>query len=59
VVSAGGNHSCTVMNTGTSIFSLGKVRCWGWGDAGQLGYGNTSEIGNNETPASAGNVPLL
>jgi alpha-tubulin suppressor-like RCC1 family protein len=50
-IAAGGKHTCAVMATGA-------IRCWGFGDYGQLGYGNTSEIGNNETPASAGDVPF-
>jgi alpha-tubulin suppressor-like RCC1 family protein len=41
-----------------ALFNTGKVRCWGMNDAGQLGYGNTKTIGDNETPASAGNVDI-
>ena len=50
-ISAGGFHTCTLLNTG-------KVRCWGKGTDGQLGYGNENHIGddNGETPASAGDV---
>jgi alpha-tubulin suppressor-like RCC1 family protein len=48
-ISGGGNHTCALLNTG-------NVRCWGSGNAGQLGYGNIFKIGDNETPASAGNV---
>ena len=33
------------------------MRCWGRGTGGALGYGNTNDIGDDETPASAGNVP--
>jgi hypothetical protein len=33
------------------------LRCWGHATEGQLGYGNVNVIGDNETPASAGNVP--
>jgi cysteine-rich repeat protein len=49
-LAAGDAHTCVLTNTGA-------VRCWGHGESGQLGYGNTSDIGDNETPASAGNVP--
>jgi alpha-tubulin suppressor-like RCC1 family protein len=34
------------------------VRCWGGGDNGELGYGNTEVIGDDETPASAGSVAV-
>ena len=34
------------------------VRCWGENVSGQLGYGNTNTIGDNESPGSAGPVPL-
>ncbi|HEX6273102.1 MAG TPA: hypothetical protein VFZ53_08685, partial [Polyangiaceae bacterium] len=34
----------------------GAVRCWGRGATGALGYGNVVDIGDDETPASAGNV---
>ena len=48
-VSAGAQHTCALLNTGA-------VRCWGSNLGGQLGYGNTTSIGDNETPASAGDV---
>jgi len=41
----------------TTIAS-GTVRCWGWGLFGQLGYGNTNDIGDDEYPTVAGPVPL-
>ena len=41
-----------------ALLSNGNVRCWGYNPYGQLGYGNTTTIGDNETPASAGNVSL-
>ena len=34
------------------------MRCWDFGGDGALGYGSTESIGDNETPASVGNVPL-
>ncbi len=48
-ISAGGHHTCALLSTG-------NIRCWGRGSAGRLGYGNTSNIGDNESPASAGDV---
>ena len=33
------------------------LRCWGYNKFGQLGYGHTNHIGDDETPASAGPVP--
>ncbi len=48
---AGGLHSCAVL-------SAGGLRCWGYGASGQLGYGNTNTIGDDETPASAAPVNL-
>ncbi len=50
-VTAGQNHSCVLLGSGA-------VRCWGAGDAGRLGYANTQNIGDNETPAQVGNVNL-
>ena len=34
-----------------------RIRCWGEGSAGQLGYGNTNNVGDHQTPASIGDVP--
>ena len=34
----------------------GRVRCWGFGGNGRLGYGNTDTIGDNETPGSVGPI---
>ncbi|MHA7634891.1 RCC1 domain-containing protein [Corallococcus sp. M7] len=48
---AGGNHTCALMNTG-------KVRCWGNNYFGQLGYGNTLHVGDDEQPYTKGDVNL-
>lgn len=50
-IAAGGFHTCAILVGGV-------VRCWGFGASGVLGYGNTNNIGDNETPASAGDVAL-
>ena len=50
-IAAGNGHTCALLDTGA-------VRCWGWSDSGQVGYGNLSNIGDNETPASAGDVDV-
>jgi len=47
----GTHHSCALLGDGS-------VRCWGFGGDGQLGYGNTNTIGDDETPGSAGPVNL-
>ena len=49
---AGDAHTCAIMVSGA-------VRCWGTGAGGRLGYGNTSDIGDNESPASAGEVSAV
>jgi alpha-tubulin suppressor-like RCC1 family protein len=49
---AGQQHTCARTN-------MGNVRCWGTNAYGGLGYGNLNvAIGDDETPASAGDVPL-
>lgn len=50
-IAAGGDHTCAVLVGGA-------VRCWGYNVYGQLGYGNTSNVGDNETVYSVGNVDL-
>jgi alpha-tubulin suppressor-like RCC1 family protein len=50
-IAAGGNVTCALLETG-------DVRCWGEGASGQLGYGNTNDIGDDESPFSAGNVAV-
>ncbi len=50
-ISAGDAHTCAQLDNGT-------VRCWGAAAVGQLGYGNTSDIGDTEAPSAAGPVNL-
>jgi alpha-tubulin suppressor-like RCC1 family protein len=50
-LAAGAKHTCAILDTR-------RVSCWGAGDGGRLGYGNTAAIGDNETPGSAGTVDL-
>lgn len=50
-LATGGSHACALLDNGT-------VRCWGLNFFGELGYGNTTQIGDNETPAAAGPVDL-
>jgi alpha-tubulin suppressor-like RCC1 family protein len=50
-VSLGTSHTCAVLEGGAA-------RCWGRNDYGQLGYGNTKDIGDNELPSSAGDIDV-
>ena len=50
-ISAGFDHTCAVLDNGT-------VRCWGEGNDGRLGYGDTTDIGDNEAPGSVGPVNI-
>ncbi len=51
LLDAGSSHTC-------ALLAGGRVRCWGSGDEGRLGYGNTNKIGDDETPGSVGPVNL-
>jgi alpha-tubulin suppressor-like RCC1 family protein len=52
-IAAGGKHTCALTSTDT-------VRCWGWGLHGQLGYGNSYNVGDREdmVPSDAGDVEV-
>ncbi|MBL9104276.1 MAG: DUF4215 domain-containing protein [Myxococcales bacterium] len=50
-IAAGRNHTCALLDTG-------KVRCWGAGASGALGYNNVNNIGDGELPFSAGDVTV-
>jgi len=50
-ITAGVAHTCALLDDGA-------VRCWGLGSNGQLGYGDTATIGDDETPETAGPVGL-
>ena len=42
-IDAGHTHTCARLDTG-------GIRCWGGGAWGKLGYANSSDIGDDETP---------
>ncbi len=50
-VTVGAGHTCTLLETG-------NVYCWGWNESGQLGYGHTDDIGDDEIPARVDNVDV-
>ena len=52
-IAAGQEHTCVILTND-------KVRCWGQGFEGALGYGNTEDIGDDESPdtATVGHVQL-
>jgi hypothetical protein len=50
-ITANGTHTCAVLDDGT-------VRCWGANALGQLGLGNTADVGDNELPSSVPTVKL-
>ncbi len=50
-ITAGDDHTCALLDDGS-------VRCWGFGGNGRLGYGNTGDVGDDETPGSVAPVDL-
>ena len=50
-ITAGDFHTCALLDDAT-------VRCWGWGGNGRLGYGNTTNVGDDEVPGSVGPVDV-
>ena len=51
-MTAGEYHSC-------ALFANGKVRCWGEGDLGRLGSGNTNDKGDINGPSGMQTVPYI
>jgi alpha-tubulin suppressor-like RCC1 family protein len=43
-------HSCAVLKTNN------EMKCWGLNNFGQLGYGNTNNIGDDELPSSVAGI---
>lgn len=50
-ITGGDFHNC-------AWFSDGSARCWGFNNRGQLGYGNTADIGDDELPSSVGPLAI-
>jgi cysteine-rich repeat protein len=51
-ISVGGSHTCV-------IALIGTIHCWGYNEFGELGYGNTNNIGDDELPSAAGSAPVV
>jgi alpha-tubulin suppressor-like RCC1 family protein len=50
-IACGSGHTCALLDTG-------DVECWGNGEYGALGYGNTDNVGDDEVPADVGPVDV-
>ncbi|MDQ6805193.1 MAG: hypothetical protein M3065_09555 [Actinomycetota bacterium] len=48
---AGQFHTCAVLHDG-------HLTCWGYNGDGELGYGNQTNVGDTDTPASVGPLDL-
>jgi alpha-tubulin suppressor-like RCC1 family protein len=51
-LTGGYGHTC-------ALLSDGSVKCWGSNRYGQLGYGHTQTIGDDELPSSVRSVPIF
>ncbi len=51
LIDTGDTHACAVLDDAS-------VRCWGQNSSGDLGYGNTDHVGDDESPAFAGPVDV-
>lgn len=51
-IAVGMLHACVILVNG-------GVRCWGYGNEGELGLGNDNVIGDNELPDAAPLVPVI
>lgn len=50
-LAAGDEHTCAILDTG-------DMRCWGANELGQLGYGHTEAIGDDEGPTAVEPIEL-
>jgi alpha-tubulin suppressor-like RCC1 family protein len=50
-------HIATIAGSTCALLAGGRVRCWGYDDVGQLGYGHSQDIGEFQTPAEAVTLP--
>jgi alpha-tubulin suppressor-like RCC1 family protein len=46
------------IDSNCALMSTGALRCWGSNEHGELGYGIPENVGDDETPASVGDVPI-
>lgn len=46
------------LGSNCAVLETGAARCWGIGGVGALGYGNVQNIGDDETPESAGDIAV-